>query len=338
MNRSRITIQFFDNINIFSDCCVHWIVPDKRPASLGIASVSIKNVEFKHTVFTFYGIVSFDNCIFRWWFFMLLYRNQCEPELSPETLTSFDSNTAHNRIAISRGQVRDCMVHIYIIEVVREILKIHIRNESSIKFESLTLACVVVKNSTVAKGDYELSAITISAYGPTSLGICQFRNTDFYGSSLYNAHRRGLVGFHLENCTFRCINEGGIHVQDAIQINITKCQFRLKDDTQCKLWKGCSVNVKGCIYLHTNSVQLARTLFFPTCTSCTSTCTYQWQFWVIVHIKNSVFVGSTGTTGGAISCEAIGLIITNCVFTMAEKNRPAPPGGFYTILVCSMRS
>ena len=232
MNRSRITIQFLDNINIFSDCSIHWIVSDKRPASLGIASVSIKNVEFKHTVFTFYGIVSFDNCIFRWWFFMLAYRNQCKAEPSPETLTPFDSNTAHNRITISRGQIRDCMVHIYIIEVVREILKIHIGNESSTKFESLTLARVVVKNSIAAKGDYELSAITILAYGPTSLGICQFRNTDFYGSSLYNAYRRGLLGFHLENCTFRYINEGGIHVQDAIQINITKCQFILKDDTQ----------------------------------------------------------------------------------------------------------
>ena len=130
--------------------------------------------------------------------------------------------------------------------------------------------------------------------------------------------QRGLVGFHVDNCTFTDIDYGGIYLHDAVQVNITNCQFRLRDDAVCN--EGCSVYVQG-VGFKPRHFQLVRSLFFPTCTS-------WWTRCLTVHIENSVFVGSAGHTGGAISCVDMNLIISNSKFSLTENSKPAATGGF----------
>ena len=53
-----------------------------------------------------------------------------------------------------------------------------------------------------------------------------------------------------------------------------------------------------------------------------------------------MFVGSAGATGGAISCEGMNLIITNCEFSLTEQSKPAAAGAFihYKNIICSFTS
>ena len=129
-----------------------------------------------------------------------------------------------------------------------------------------------------------------------------------------------MVGFHVDNCTFRGIDKRGIYLSDAVQVNITNCQFRLKDDAACEIGEGCSVYVKGVEIISRHS-ELVRSLFFLTCTS-------RWITCIKVHIENSVFVGSAGHTEGAISCVYINLRISNSKFSLTENSKPAGTGGF----------
>ena len=70
---------------------------------------------------------------------------------------------------------------------------------------------------------------------------------------------------------------------------------------------------------------LVRSLFFP---SCTLQWQWEWYACLTVYIKNSVFVGSAGATGGDISCQWIHLILINCKFSLTEKSKPAAVGVF----------
>ena len=300
---------------------------DKHLASQDIASVNIKHAEFtKYTGLTLYGIVSFDNCTFHKWFAMYAYRNNFEPDPSPKTIQSFYSNKRHHTITISKCQFKFHIFYIYITEVVREIqivqcdvkytrIPIHVGNATSTQCNSLTLALVVVENSTLGPE----SAVSTYVHDPTSFAMFQFSDTDFHYAFVENLPLGGLVGFYFENCTFNNIDIAGIRIHDALHINIRNCEFRLKDRAQCQLGEGCVVSAKGLLNLPRN-VALARFLFFPSCTSL-----QRWKC-LTVHVENSVFVGSAGSSGGAISCKWLNLVIVNC--KLIEKNKPATAGRF----------
>ena len=245
-----------------------------------------------------YGAVSFDNCRFDRSTFTSVYRNQCEPESHDEIIKSLHSNNTRMRITC----IRIVQSH------VESALYILIGNKTSTECNTFTLARVVVENSTVQRW-----GISIYGHGPTSFGLVYVSNTDFHRVGIRNEQTGGLVGFHADNCTFTDIDLYGINLPDAVQVNITNCQFRLKDDAECLMREGCSVYVKR-VENEPRHLQLVRSLFFPTC--------------LTVHIENSVFVGSAGHTGGAISCVDMNLIISNSKFSLTENSKPAATGGF----------
>ena len=310
---------------LFSDDVIHWIVSDKHPTSQGIASVNIKHAQFHagSMTLTVYGLVSFYNCVFRKAFYMYLYKHKYEPKPTAETIQSFLFNMTQNRIIINRCQF---VAFIHITEVVREIqivqcdighLQMHIGKASSTQCNTFAFAHVVVDSSTVGSR----SGVDIYAHSTTSFGLIQFSNTGFHKTQVQNHVKGGFIGFHFDNCTFSAIHFAGIIVHNALVINITNCEFRLKDHAVCEQGEGCAVNAKG-QYSYPTNFELARSFFFPECTS------VLWYECITVHIENSVFVGSAGTIGGAVSCEWINLIIINSAFTMTDKNKPAPTGGF----------
>ena len=276
-----------------------------------------------------YTLVSFDNCTLSGLrFAMYIYRNDYEPEISEQ---SFNFRNKEHTITISRSHIR-AESHIHVVNSLREIrlvqsdleylLDINIGNEMSIKCNAFTLARVVVENSRVISQ----SGIDIFAYGPTSLGLIQFRNTDFQGSRVKMGQTGGSVGFHFESCTLRGIDWWGISLHNVLYLHIKSCQFKLKDDARCREGGGCSVNVKGLTHSSSGEPRdfesVAKSLFFPACNSS------NWRHCRMVHIENSVFVGSAGAVGGAVNCQDIKLIMIKCEFSLTENSKPAATGAF----------
>ena len=270
---------------------------------------------------------------------MYVYRNQYESKPTEESLSTFHTNIKRHTITISRSWIkRNWNVHI--IDVIRKIrivqsllndnysghslhdhFSIHIGNETSMCMLSdpFTFAHVVVEGN-----DFSFSQANwdIFAYGPTSFGLIHVSNTVFYKTWVQYHQTGGLVAFYFDNCTFSGIDDRGIYLPDTVQVNITNCQFTLKDDAKCIEGGGCAVNVKGIDYKH-RYFFLANILFFPT-----RTC-----YWVLpdclsTYVENSVFVGSAGASGGALSCMDMNLALINCKFSLTKKCKPAALGGF----------
>ena len=265
---------------------------------------------------------------------MFVQKSHFESEPTKESIAMFHFNTTQRKITIGRSLFKDSNFTIFIINVVVEIrihgvrfenrpgyFEINIGNRTSTVCNTFTLAHVVVENSTVLS--YSLAGIYIYCHRSTSLGLIYVINTDFQGRAVKSSQTGGYIGFHFVSCTFSDIFSEGIHLPEVVQVNITNCHFRLRDDPECR--EGCSVNVFGYGHIYKSEPQnfeLVRSLFFPTCTS------GKWQGCLTLHIENSVFVGSAGDTGGAIKCVEMSLLLHNCEFTMTEKSKPAATGGF----------
>ena len=169
---------------LISDQWIHWIVSDKHPESQDMASVTIKQAVFhtQYSVFTLYGLVSFDNCTFIGLLFsMYIHRSQYEPKPSEEMIKTFQSYLTQHKITFDRCQF-NLWFHFYVIDAVREIhivqckieklySKINIGKETQCNL--WVLARLSVENNTMLDTDMYADLL-----GPTTFAFIAFTKMD----------------------------------------------------------------------------------------------------------------------------------------------------------------
>ena len=255
---------------------------------------------------------------------MNVYRNQNELEPSEESIRMFYSNdSSHLRITFNSCQFSNKDYQAFnVIGVIRELrmmhshikqdLKIYLGNKTSVNNNISTVGRVLFENNTISLGN-----ILIKSYELTSFGLIQFIDTEFNGAGVVN--RGGLVLFTFGSCKFST-GEYGLYVQNALQVNIINCQFRLNHYTPCSQRKGCLVDVRG-IDTKSKGFSLAKSIFFPKCT-------FQERDCLKTHIENSVFVTSPGDTREVINVESMSLVLIACDLRLPGGSKPAATSAF----------
>ncbi len=296
----------------------------ETPASRAVAA-ALKHARLEDMVFTLHGHLTLENCTFSSeWSFVFVHKNMHEKALTKESVDSFYSNSSRQAVTLIKVHMAADNFVIHVIDVFRGILILQsdifssmllfIGNRTS-TCNYLTLVSLKVKDSVLSSARMYIFVNSHFSYGMVGL-----TNVTFVQSDVNTYSYGGYVGYVIDYCSFDDIWDRNLFLQGTTSIHISNSQFNIKDGALCPAG-GCAVYVEG-ISMEPSEQKLVQKLFYPSCSHA------KWFQCHNIHIENTKFFGSGGTTGGGVlRVQLINLVLDSCVFVLNQNSQPPPEGG-----------
>ena len=290
-------------------------------SSQNISLVQVKNCWFDTDVhFHIYGLITFKKCQFTFSELIFsIFQNIIEFKPSTEHLEQVPYYAANHKIKLLECNFTGNYWHRYVIfnvhGVLREILQqqcsfhrsrvmLNVSNKTLEYCNTVSAVVYSVENSS-----FDSSSLLVYTHSQNSFASIRYSYVLLNQSDLIQYDTGGYVGFYLWNCTFFNIKYGAIFTLQTTYINISHCYFKLIESSNCP-FDGCIIQAEGRLF----GSDLAKKLFFPTCTS-------SWLPCVKIEIHNTQFIGTPETNKFIIKTTFLSLILNKNQFSAGNQSR-----------------